>query len=443
MAGESEIIEISLLSGTSDRPAITFTPGTPANPVSVGTAGQWIVSGEGVNPVHLYLVFDGRSVHVAAASPSAHALLAGMPVGADWARAPVPCELRFGGACVIMRYVPRVSAAEQEEQTVHDGGALWHAAQQAVKDAIDKARQGPPPDTSPLGVQFPPARPAAGTPADLGSTVPMGDQQAFREAVAKATSSKPPPPEEVTTVRAPLVGGPAPPAPMPAQEITMIAPQHMMLRPQVQAPPPPGGFGYPPLAPAPPAASPGGGTSPTANSTADGEKSVSGAKAYWQSASAVKKATLILMPFALVVSYFMLQPEAPAPPPKIIPAGTTAARHAAALRDGGSVGDAGADAGVEGADAGEETPADAATGATAATATPSPDNRPEAPPRAPPLPRGQRTPERLALDAVAAGSFDEAARLYTNLAATHPDDPSYKEAARILREKSGQPRATP
>ena len=71
MPGETEIIEISVLSGQSDRAAMTFAPGAPANPVSVGTAGQWSVSAEGVGPVQLYIVFDGRSVHVASAAPNA------------------------------------------------------------------------------------------------------------------------------------------------------------------------------------------------------------------------------------------------------------------------------------------------------------------------------------------------------------------------------------
>ena len=196
MAGENELIEISLLSGQSDRQSITFTPGTPANPVSVGTAGQWNVTGEGVGPVHVYIVFDGRSVHVASAAPSAHVLLAGAPVGASWMKAPIPCELRFGGACVIMRYARATGAAHaEEERTVHDGGALWQAAQKAVQDAIDKSARSPAPGRGPprpAASSLPPARPAPrARRRTSGATVPMGDQQAFRDALAKATSSAP------------------------------------------------------------------------------------------------------------------------------------------------------------------------------------------------------------------------------------------------------------
>jgi hypothetical protein len=452
MAGENELIEISLLSGQSDRPVLTFTPGTPANPVSVGTAAQWVVVGEGVAPIHLYLVFDGRSVHVAAAAANAQVLLAGAQVGASWARAPVPCELRFGGACVIMRYAAR-AAYPEEERTVHDGGALWQAAQQAVKDAIERAKQGPPDDSPHLGpqAQLPPPRPAAGAPASFGATVPMGEQQqqAFRDAVAKATSSLPPPlgEDSPATVRAPLVGGPLGP-PSPPLEVTMIAPQPLMPRPAASsgssAPPPARGQPFPPATLQ--AAAPTGSAAPPANTSPGRDRTPEKKLAFWHEASGVKKATLILMPFALVMSYFMLQPDPPPPPPKVI-AGAGASKRAAQARDGGVIATgtapaSGSDGGGDRAEAGGDAAAtsEVSDQTTAAVVSPMPDSRPEPPPKVAPLPRGMRTPERQALDAVAAGSFDDASRLYTALSAVHPDDPSYKEAARILREKTGQPR---
>jgi predicted Zn-dependent protease len=87
--------------------------------------------------------------------------------------------------------------------------------------------------------------------------------------------------------------------------------------------------------------------------------------------------------------------------------------------------------------------ADSASGGAtdqAPTTAPAANHPETSPPKQPPLAPGKRTAERMALDAVAAGSFDEAANLLTALSAAHPDDPSYKEAARILREKSGQPK---
>ncbi len=152
MAGELDLIEVSLLSGESDKQTLTFTPGTPANHVGVGTGGQWIVLAEGVQPVHLYLVYDGRSVYVASGAPNARTLLAGADVGTDWVKATIPCELRFGGACLILRHVPRTKAPADEDATMHDGGALWQAAQRVAS-------------TPALGPQYPSARPAAGAPA--------------------------------------------------------------------------------------------------------------------------------------------------------------------------------------------------------------------------------------------------------------------------------------
>jgi hypothetical protein len=481
MPGEHDLIEISLLSGQSDRPALTFTPGAPQNPVSVGTAGQWIVSAEGVGPVHLYLVFDGLSVHVASASANAQVLLAGSAVGANWVKAPIPCELRFGGACVIMRYAPSTVAHVEEERTVHDGGALWQAAQRAAQDAMEKARQAAGAQSPQLGAQFAAPRPAAGAPLmfgstvpldvqspvheppkpNFGATVPMDNQAAFREAVAKATSSAPPPMNDdaATTVRAPPGASPPPQASPPGaeQDVTMIAPQRLMPRmggpsgpPGGYAPTPPPTAGYAPAMNAPPA-----GVQPTRalqEPTHPGAADVPGAatvKGYWQAASPVKKATLVLMPFALVMSYFMLQPEAPPPPPKVIAGAAASAKRAGTLRDGGmaaagSSANALSDAGA----AAHEVPEGVVAAGTAsggatdeAPTTAPPESHPETPPpKLAPLAPGKRTAERMALDAVAAGSFDEAAKLLAALAAAHPDDPSYKEAARILREKSGQPK---
>ena len=123
-----------------------------------------------------------------------------------------PCSVRapIGGVCLIMRFAPRTGGYVEEERTVHDGGALWHAAQRAVQDAVNKARQGPSPEAPPLGGQFPPPRPAAGMPSDLGATIPMDNQLAFRDAAKTISSAPPPADDSPTTVRATAVGAPPP-----------------------------------------------------------------------------------------------------------------------------------------------------------------------------------------------------------------------------------------
>jgi hypothetical protein len=47
-----------------------------------------------------------------------------------------------------------------------------------------------------------------------------------------------------------------------------------------------------------------------------------------------------------------------------------------------------------------------------------------------------KTPERDAVDALTAGDFAKASRLYRALADAHPDQPAFKEALRILEERS-------
>jgi thioredoxin-like negative regulator of GroEL len=43
--------------------------------------------------------------------------------------------------------------------------------------------------------------------------------------------------------------------------------------------------------------------------------------------------------------------------------------------------------------------------------------------------------ERMAADYVATGQFEQAAQLYDRLAIDHPENPAFREAARILRTK--------
>jgi hypothetical protein len=388
MAGD-EIVEITLLSGRSAQPSLTFTPGTPSNPVSIGTEGQWAIAGDGVEPVHLYVVFDGRQVHVALAAQGSQALMAGAQVGAEWMPAPVPCELRFGGACLILRHAPR-PLPPQEERTMHDGGALWQAAQRAAA-AVDPMVR-----TAPLGPQYPAARPAAGAPAEMGRTVPM------MASPLRGLDAQ----EEATTVRSPLVA-PARPAPAPApatpieQEVTRIAPQPLRARADQD------------LAPVmePPAPAPAPAPQPVAKPGPAAE-----ALAFWRQASPVKKATLVLMPFAVMGSFILFQDP---PPPAARQATTTTNRPALAAHDAGAMPPA----------APSEPSAEEPQPAPQASTAPPGDQTTR--------PSGKRTPERAALDAVAAGSFDEASRLYTELATQHPGEASYQEAARILRDKTG------
>jgi hypothetical protein len=432
MAGpDAELVEVSLLSGHSARPSISFAPGAPAPTVSVGSGGQWSVTAEGVAPVHVFLAFDGQAVHVASALPHAPVLLAGSPVGMAWTRAPVPCELRFGGACLILRRVPRPGTAPTEEATMYDGGALLAAAKQRASmtpspvthplggaTALPSIRPaaGMPPDTARVGPPAMPEAPRPGVP-DLGSTVPLADPHGFHEAVLAATAPRPPSDSAPTQVQAPVAGVPAPP-PLDWEK-TVVAPHPPGFAVPAHLPPPYAG----PVAPEPPpmAAMP---PTPTVGTVppAGGGPTAKALEA-WRASSPVKKATLVLLPFALVGALFIMQDQ-PAPAPRAARPASTTSSVAAAAKDAGAPVQA-----MASPDAGASGPETAPSDQPAA---------PDAPPRvAAALPPGKRTPEREALDTAAAGAFEDAAKRYDVLAASHPDDPSYKEAARILRAKAG------
>ena len=66
----------------------------------------------------------------------------------------------------------------------------------------------------------------------------------------------------------------------------------------------------------------------------------------------------------------------------------------------------------------------AKAGAAAGSATPAPGTTPL-----------KKTQERLAADAWTEGNFELASRLYGELSTQHPENPAFREAARICHEK--------
>jgi outer membrane protein assembly factor BamD (BamD/ComL family) len=55
------------------------------------------------------------------------------------------------------------------------------------------------------------------------------------------------------------------------------------------------------------------------------------------------------------------------------------------------------------------------------------------------LPKGTRTLERQAIDLVAQGQYGKAVDIYDQLAQQHPEQPAFKEAARLLRQRTNGP----
>jgi hypothetical protein len=93
---------LTVVGGETPAPTLSFPPGNPVSGLSVGAKSDWVIVASGVEPVHLYLAFDGREVHVAPAAPTARVFLNGRELGAGWHAAPVGCELRFGAVCLLV-----------------------------------------------------------------------------------------------------------------------------------------------------------------------------------------------------------------------------------------------------------------------------------------------------------------------------------------------------
>jgi hypothetical protein len=88
----------TLTGGTSPVMQQAFFWGIPGRPFSVGTHGDWVVNGPGVEPLHFFLNFDGRMILVASGPSGASVTISGVPVDHNWRAVPVFAEIAFGGA---------------------------------------------------------------------------------------------------------------------------------------------------------------------------------------------------------------------------------------------------------------------------------------------------------------------------------------------------------
>jgi len=139
----------------------------------------------------------------------------------------------------------------------------------------------------------------------------------------------------------------------------------------------------------------------------------------WKGASIPQRAILIMMPFAFAAMFVIFDEEQP-PPPK------PGAAASSASVDHTSAASASAPAPVASA---------AKTGAVPAASAPEPPADAGSEQDAGELAEGETTKERKAADALAAGQDEEALALYEELAKAHPDNESFRAAARILRAR--------
>ena len=99
----SQHIILRIVTGRTQLPSRSFTRGEAVPQFSVGSRGDWIVSGAGVASFHVLLTFDGEHVFAAAVDPaSSPVFLKGAPIGNTWHVVTAATELHFGEASLIV-----------------------------------------------------------------------------------------------------------------------------------------------------------------------------------------------------------------------------------------------------------------------------------------------------------------------------------------------------
>jgi hypothetical protein len=372
---------ISVRAGVAEPASMALPPGQAIGPLSFGRLGTWRVIAPGVLEEHGFLYFNGSALFLQSADPNTPVTVSGAPIPVDWTAVYAPCEIAFGGA--RLWFGPPVAPAQKP----------------APRPAPSVAP--PRPETSTASRSFSPR--VTGLSDDDESTRmhPIEEMTAARKPLPKdppsaTLKSVVQPPPGAFDFNTPPPGTLSFGAPPPAPSAPVMGPGPLF------GPAMP--FPAPPSFPVPPDAAP--------------TKQESWIRARWREASGPKKAMVFLM-LPLVWAVWVIFTDKP-----------PAARPA--------------------------KPAPSAT-ASAPSASPSagPSATPAAPPVAPPDPPASasprasasasaapasttKTPQREAADAVAAGAFDRAARLYEELARTHPDVPAYAEAARIMKARAGK-----
>jgi hypothetical protein len=129
-------------------------------------------------------------------------------------------------------------------------------------------------------------------------------------------------------------------------------------------------------------------------------------RAQWRETSGPKKAILALLPIGFVMIFLAFDDDEP-PPPKPRTASSASASASASQ---------------------SAAPVPAIVPSVYVAPIPSGDAG-----ASPATSGSAKSLERAAADAVAAGSYDQAIKYYDALAKEHPDNPTWKEAARILR----------
>ncbi len=422
--------------------------------MSVGTQGTWRVEAPGVHPVHLYIYFDGQTLFLQSPDVPDPPTVDGRPLPASWTPAAPQCTVSFGRATLVFEPVDDLGEVEDVDPTHAQplGEDNQYENVPTKRGTLESARRDMPARPFKPGAFVAPADDEATRLQPLEEVRPGEiDGEATRIEPLEALSGLAP--SAVAPVRpaagipwsrpAPVVPPPVSPAgsrPLPpTTAFPLVAPTPM---PAVQRPPPPSGGFVPPgqlqfpqgptsagqaefsgvpsgLLNVPPPSI----RKPDAAETL-GEK----IKREWNAAPPLRRVLFAALPVGVGLAFWLIFTGDPPPPPRPAPS-------------------------APGASASSRQPPPTVTPPPVAqvpTAWPPIEPAPVVP--RPPLPPPSATPgatvaagdaavansdrrERQAADFVATHAYDQAIRIYDQLALERPQNPAFREAARILRTK--------
>jgi hypothetical protein len=487
-------LTIELRAGSSKRSSMSLRPGEAVEPLSLGRRAAWQIFADGVADVHAFIYFDGEAVFVASADANNRAVAGGALIGTDWTEIIPPCELRLGRAMVVLRLTDQptvigytvadtrpdagsVGAWERRAEMDFDDAETSSAKVDSPNTEVEHRRRKPrikvphdddeptrPADPSHASapivqrksrrkpkIKVPSAEEATRyNPIEDPATVPWRDSQMHFEAQPVATEPGPFPAVPSSVPGAIATAARQRPAAEPMPDITQP------IVPMTPGFVPPGVGHAPAWTGQQPIQRQGSGAISigTQAPSIQGVQQAAGSRPSWvtkvvdgwKGASLPQKAILCLLPIAFAAVGLMFDDDnaasagrnRPKTEPSAIASPSAAPLATASAPSSASTAQA-SSASTTSPALPSSAPSSGAVVAVAKATTAS--GASEKGPR-PTTGKGapSRTLARQASDAVAAGSYGEALKVYEQLATEHPEMPVYREAARILRAKMAEPR---
>ena len=474
MADAGQVIEIRSGTGEGDPSSMALTPGTVLKPTSVGRSGMWRVDGQGVLDVHGYVYFDGKALFVQSADDKSPVMVNNHRVGTAWTQVHAPSTIALGQTELIYKS----NAKEYEDGDMTVAQPLGAGGGRAPDSERTRAIAHP--------AMFKPNSGEFASRADDESTrfnpVAMGqahqqDARPMARPAAGMMAGFPPPQMEAASAPQPMMNQ-LPPGMQGMHGGGMQGMQGMQGMPpgmQGMQGMPPGMQGMQGMQGQPGMQGMnqnpwGGGTGPQQQIVAAPAKTGFGLdslKADWNAASTPKKLLLGMGPF-LILAVIFAWPSDDGKGPSPAPSGSAMTSMSApgqlpmmqnggmqngqtpggqALPMGNGLGGANSFNPNPGAGMGN-TGGGVQLGVSPVAATPTP---PPAVPTPPPSSSAKsvtpaasaaagttplkKSQERLAADAWTEGNFELASKLYEQLSQQHPENPAFREAARICHEK--------